>query len=270
VADSPPGDPDAEPTEAERAAWRERIEAEEAAFFAGLKDRTGRTWIEWCDWLDAAALPCTHKRMLELLQREGFQFRWASVLERLWSSRRRHHTPPPTAPDGGLPPQPEAPAASAPPPEPAAPAPADSPAAGAADAAGEEPAVRRSYPHSAREHAAALIAHVARVDAERRAHGAHHVGLPADIFWKDLAALHCAMCARLGWPERPWNPVAAELAQLIGEPKPHYPRVDGAPRGRRWRYYERDRILAAAPPARPAAPLALPAPLPVPAWRAAA
>jgi hypothetical protein len=265
AADSPPLDPDAEPTEAERAAWRQRIEAEEMAFFAGLKARTGRTYIEWCDWLDAAAMADRRDRMLELLQREGFTFRWASVLERTWVGRSRRDTQPPEP--GGLPSAPEA-EAEAVLMEPAAvplaagapvPAGADSPAAGTAcadDAADGGPALRRCYPHTPREHAAALIGHVARLHARAR--------LPADIFWKELQRLHGAMCAGLGWPERPWNPIAAELSQLIGEPKPHYPRLSGTPRGRRWRYYELHRILAAAasgPPVQPAAvPLALPAP----------
>jgi hypothetical protein len=232
-----------EPTADTAERWERGREEDEALFFAGLKLTSGRSTEEWMAWLDAMADTATRNGMLALLQeRGGFAFRWASVLERMWVQGRQGGGP--STPDG-LPPSVRGEPAAAPAPREQARAPptaVDSmacavPAAGVgsidAGAVSRPPDV--PYAQSPREHAEALAQHVAQ----------HRGELPAEIFWKQLVEVHGGMCRAIGWTVRPWNPVAAELARLIGEPHPLYLWVRGPKGTQRLRFYSVSRIAAA-------------------------
>ncbi len=60
--------------------------------------------------------------------------------------------------------------------------------------------------HSPAEHASALIAWL-------QAPGG--LGRTGQILARELQVIHAEMCAEIGWQQRPWNPIARELALLL-------------------------------------------------------
>jgi len=77
--------------------------------------------------------------------------------------------------------------------------------------------------------------------------------LPRAVSARALQHAHALLCSGRGWPQRPWNPIAAALCRLMGGRKT-YPWVE-APNGtrRRLRYYVVE--LAAASATGSAAPV---------------
>jgi hypothetical protein len=227
-----------EPTPEQVEAWARQRETWEALFWADLKRTTGRDRDEWLVWLDHVEGTARRDGMLALLQAEGFDFRGSSMLERTWvASRDPFEVPPasriawpPTPPSGdGLPGGVSAGATETPP--------GRMDSAPAHLAAGTRPREAK-HTRSPREHAEALIAYVAR----------HWPELPDPVFWERLRDdVYAAACREAGWPPRPWNPVAAELARLTGETDPIYLWVRGK-RLQRLRHYSIALIVAASAP----------------------
>jgi len=233
---------------------RERIVAEaersgdaakERRWLAALPATTGRDLGQWMAFIEGNLGRARRNGIIDVLRVEGFEFAHASWLERIYSN-------------GGRPLF-------------ALPAPPAAPAVGSrGSAAVATPPVRRLaelrtssrprdivHARSQEEHARALIERV----AQRRAH------LPENMFWERLRDLHGAMCAELGWPVRPWNPISTALRRLIGEERPLWLWVADEEDGstHRLRFYSVPMIAAAAVAGKkPATPTATPAPAAMP------